>query len=464
MNGAPDGDLYELVVLQDDELKPFEDSNSVEKEFLSSISKHSASTIWAEKYEQVAVLRRILIHHVDVLASVDLTYICSAVDMIIESTTSLRSCVIRNGLLAMRRFLRYFNTLVDSNENGELAIKIIAALLNRTLSGPKFICEIANDILSIAAADKQIPALNFFKGLLPFASHRSPEVSSKAIILSTRCLQGADAHSNVLSSPGGSNVLYKDALKIAVTGLTTRLAKGREAAKEAIKLLLNRMTSQPFREFVSKVLSPGDAAEVLRLLDTDKSFIGGPNSSNNNNNNSSSHSTGSNNSSSNIRKFRPPAAVPVSNPPTNPNPPIAHVFPKVSNMSNARLSADKVCCGNITPKKKGLVTAAHHLEECQGDGSLFIEPSSNSISHSNNRTSRGGNMEVAARPTPPSNSKGRRVQIAQQVSQSQSQSNGEVDSSYQIAIGSPTVTASGRKGKILNGSNLTSPKGGNRDV
>ena len=358
MNGAPEGDLYELVVMQDDELQPFDNHNIAETEFELCFVKHNETNVWAEKYEFVTVIRRVLIHHLDVLAAVDFSLISSAVDIMIEATASLRSCVIRNGLLCLRKFLRYLNTLVDASESSELSVKIVGALLNRTANGPKFICETANDILIVAAVERQVPVLSFFKGLLPYVAHRSPEVSSKAIILSTKCVQAMDDLSATNSLAATQQ--YKDPLRIAAIGLTTRLAKGKEAAKDALKLIQSRLSPSIFKDFTAKTLSPSECGEVMRLLETDKSLNGSSHSNtfNSSAGGSSSSSVGSNSNRNNFRKFRPPAVVTASAARSN-SPMNSNVFPKISsNSSNPRLTTDKVCCGNITPKKKGLVIAA----------------------------------------------------------------------------------------------------------
>eukprot|EP01036_Dinobryon_divergens_P025682 gene25682-34255_t len=357
MNGAPEGDLYELVVLQDDELQPFDSHEIAQSEFELCFEKHSETNIWAEKYEFVTIIRRVLIHHIDVLADVDFSLISSVVDIMIEATASLRSCVIRNGLLCMRRFLRYFNTLVDASECIELTVKIVGALLNRTTNGPKFICETANEILVIAAVEKQVPVLTFFKGLLPYVTHRSPEVSSKAIILSTKCVQAMDNLTSAAALSGTQQ--YRDPLKIAAIGLTTRLAKGKEAAKDALKLIHSRLSPAAFKDFAAKILSPSESAE-----------------------------------------FRPPVVVSAarSHSPMN-----SSVFPKVINnsSSNPRLSADKVCCGNITPKKKGLVIAA------QGgsldSGSLDFHDVIPVAASSHQGVHNSAESKVVYHPTPPHN-------------------------------------------------------------
>ena len=395
MNGAPEGDLYELVVLQDDELPPFDSHNIAQSEFELCFEKHYETTIWAEKYEFVTIIRRVLIHHIDVLADVDFSLISSVVDIMIEATASLRSCVIRNGLLCLRRFLRYFNTLVDASECSELTVKIVGALLSRTANGPKFICETANEILIIAAVERQVPVLTFFKGLLPYATHRSPEVSSKAIILSTKCVQAMDNLSTTTTLSGTQQ--YKDPLKIAAIGLTTRLAKGKEAAKDALKLIQSRLSPAAFKDFAAKALSPSESAEVMRLIETDKAFNGSSHSNSNSSSaGSSSGSVGSASNSSNFRKFRPPAVVTAtrSHSPMNSN-----VFPKVSssnknNNSNSRLSADRVCCGNITPKKKGLVIAAQSSSLDCYDG-VPVAASSHQVVHFSAESA------LVYQPTPP---------------------------------------------------------------
>jgi len=402
MNGAPDGDLYELTLLQDDELLPFESNELAASEFGNCVPRYRETSIWAEKYAEVLIVRRVLVHHIDSLASVENSLISATVDMMIESTVSLRSCVIRNGLLCIRRFLRYFSTLVDSQDIGILSAKIIAALLNRTVGGPRFICDTAFETLTVAATDKHIPPLHFIKGLGPLATHKSPEVSSKALILLSKCVQSLEG-SNSNSSNGSHTpgTQYRDAIKVAAIGLTARLAKGREASKEAIRLIQNRLAPAAFKDLISKVLTAAEATEVGRLDPAEKS---------------SSHAStaagGASSSGTHVghhRKFVVPAAAassaPIvvvvapaarqnhssgSNQSSNASnsssrhtssPPTASSTVSPSTGTRPRLSSDSICCGNITPKKKMLLTASQQADRDSDESDQYPVPMSTTDSH-----------------------------------------------------------------------------------
>jgi hypothetical protein len=131
---------------------------------------------------------------------------------------------------------------------------------------------------------------------------------------------------------------------MASMGFNTKLAKGKEAAKEVLKHLQSRLSAALLKELVAKSLSPAEAAEVSRFLES-----------------SSNSSTGARGGGEkDFRRFDRKAVVAAhttartssSAPKYHPQ---SHPLPS---SSHAQLSPEKACCGNITPKKKLLMSAA----------------------------------------------------------------------------------------------------------
>lgn len=133
-------------MLNDTDLIPFQSTNMAKNAFETACqlkketSKESSSkeSSWADHFSAVEVIRKIALHHSDVLVTSDL--IDTVIDSAVEAATSLRSSTIRNGILLMR-------SLVLLNIDQTHIIRIIEVLMSRTASCPKFICDIAINTL-----------------------------------------------------------------------------------------------------------------------------------------------------------------------------------------------------------------------------------------------------------------------------------------------------------------------------
>jgi hypothetical protein len=95
MNGAPAGDLYDVQVLSDLELISFESQDMAVSAFETAcaLKKESLSASWADLFSVVEVIRRIAVHHPDILLSSEFLQI--TVDAAVEASSSLRSSTIR---------------------------------------------------------------------------------------------------------------------------------------------------------------------------------------------------------------------------------------------------------------------------------------------------------------------------------------------------------------------------------
>lgn len=206
MCGAPEGELYDVTLLQDDEITPYEPNDNVINELTMLISKsglyneiHSnpsdktdSNGTWADKYALVEFIRRILLHHADSLviefqkqynhndSKVDNEnpLMITITDASVDAIQSLRSSTVRNGVLCARAIINSYFKLQWSE--GQL-LRIVIELVNRTTVGPRFICEQAGEVL--AAMITILPPLLSIQLLVPSIGHKNADACSKVYSL-----------------------------------------------------------------------------------------------------------------------------------------------------------------------------------------------------------------------------------------------------------------------------------------
>ena len=144
MNGAPEGDLYDVQILNDSELFAFDSAEMAEAAFQTACSLKKDSSSWADLFSVVEVIRRLALHHQPVLLSSEL--LGEGIDSAIEAVVSLRSSTIRNGILCLKAL-----AAIDKM-NAEYICRIVATLMGRTSGGPRFICDTATSAVEETVA------------------------------------------------------------------------------------------------------------------------------------------------------------------------------------------------------------------------------------------------------------------------------------------------------------------------
>lgn len=258
MNGAPVGDIYEVNVFDDKDLKPYKSQAEARSEMLKHCDTLNESTGWAEKHDIVVVIRRVALYHHEVLENVE--EFIKALGICCEMIESLRSYSIKNGILCMSAILRECHGQ-NCDENSE---KIIGTLLNRTASGPRFICDMANDLLHQAVSNRYISTRTFIEALAPFVHHKNGDVTCRAFILSSKCIMLLDAS---LLDQEDSVALRENVVNILHMGLnSSKRAKGRESTKDACIYLHGELGGLGFETTLLKCLNISQVGEMYRLI------------------------------------------------------------------------------------------------------------------------------------------------------------------------------------------------------
>ncbi len=179
MNGAPEGDLYDITVLQNEALPVLESSVEVTekllRESLAAAANDNAS--WADRFAAVQLIRQVALSQTHrIIINNDCMITIACLESCLNAIGSLRSCSVRNGLLALGALVEYVPALLEK-ENASL---LLNSLLNGKLvaSGPRFIIDSAQKLV-IAAVYGMSPLVGI-AGLGPATLSRSADVSNLA--------------------------------------------------------------------------------------------------------------------------------------------------------------------------------------------------------------------------------------------------------------------------------------------
>jgi hypothetical protein len=272
MSGAPEGDLFDMVVFEDTELWPFASDSEATEEFSKSCKIHDEATIWADQYEAVVVIRRVVLHHPDVLNSNN-SMLLNAAKSIIAGVESLRSCRVRSGIMGLRTLLQNCGTSLSavhatradqSGPESDPCTEVITSLLTKTGGGPKFISELALNSL-LQQAVRGVPPLQLVRCLLPSISHRNPDIGANAILATVECIRKIDAV--VLRDASEEGVqLLKESIQGLGLGINARRPKAKESAKTMLKELVATVGDAHFQVLLKAHLRESVVGEVQRSL------------------------------------------------------------------------------------------------------------------------------------------------------------------------------------------------------
>lgn len=275
MNGAPEGDLFEMVVFEDSELWPFANDVEAADELGKGISKHKGSSVWAEKYEALVVMRRVLLHHTDIVDS-DAQHLTGVVAAAVEDVDSLRSCRVRNGIICLRTLvstcsvgLTLFNTAAlssSSSSSSASSMSLIGSVTNcllaKTGGGPRFISELALNTLLNSAVPHLEPLL-LVSCLAPSVGHRNAELASSAILAMVGCVRRIDV-SVLASSSEECMASLRDLCQGLSLALNAKRPKAKEEARTTFRSISATVGEEHFHRLLALHLTETQSKEVLR--------------------------------------------------------------------------------------------------------------------------------------------------------------------------------------------------------
>jgi hypothetical protein len=255
MNGAPEGDLYDVVLLDDNQLLPFSDESMAQTELSKALSQYNTTSIWAEKYEVVTTLRRVISHHSNCI--LDGNHMQALVTCALDQVSSLRSSNVRNGLMCLQKAAQVYQERLWSESSSQL---IFTALLNKTGSGPKFLCDAAFE--SCRASSESCSISLLFSAIYPMISHKNIEVSAKSVEI----LVLAVMRNNSIFNQGQENGVTSKILTSLGAALSAKKAQAKERAKEALVFVKKTMGEEAFDKFLDNNIPGTIGGEIKREL------------------------------------------------------------------------------------------------------------------------------------------------------------------------------------------------------
>jgi hypothetical protein len=258
MNGAPEGDLFEVTVLTDDELLRIEsdDEASVIVAALLDGTSLSASATWADKFEAITNIRRLLksIGSKVIKSDTIATSMCAVVG---EGLESLRSTNVRNALLCMRSLLACLKEL-DSTIPRDSVVPLLQSLIRRCHTGARFISEQA------LAVSREV-APNLPLGVVVVATeslfgHKNADVSKRAYVIVCEAMASASVQ-DLMPLESTLVVVLKD-------GLKSKSPEVRSLCKQRLRACAERHGQEAFSSLLDKIMTSIDAATVKREIAT----------------------------------------------------------------------------------------------------------------------------------------------------------------------------------------------------
>ena len=259
MNGAPAGDLYDVQVLLDSEILPFDSTKVAKSSLETAFALKRESSSWADMFAAVEVIRRVTLHHPEIISRDCLLRV--ALEAAIDAISSLRSSTIRNGIACIRG-------LASLNLQPDSIREIIQVLICRTSSGPKFICKEASKVLSEVI--KKFPPLLCIEGVSNSTNNRNNDISCKAFMIISESAE------RFISTTSTSNLKPEEMLEIVSKydvilihlsrGLSARSPAAREVSKSALRTFKKHLGDDLFASILCAAVDNIVAKEVQRIL------------------------------------------------------------------------------------------------------------------------------------------------------------------------------------------------------
>lgn len=231
MKGAPEGEIFDSTVLEDTDLTP---STFPEDDLQHLLHSHAlSSSRWADQFAAIEGFRKLALHH-PYLLDRDPCTMGYVVDASVAAARSIRSSTARNGILCLRTLL----LSCAPSSAAVFAADMFLALLHRVGNGPRFITQLAEEVVVAAAA--RLPVDDVLGAVTIATAHKNADTSGTAFLVAARCCASGRAwmHPEV----------WGRALPMLCTALDCRRGEGRKAARTCLTRACLALGHAPFRD------------------------------------------------------------------------------------------------------------------------------------------------------------------------------------------------------------------------
>ena len=274
MNGAPEGELFVVEVIETANLLPFENDHEIEValeqcQSVLAFDNSANATSWADAFHAVTTLRRILIHHAKNTPGLAET-LPSLMEGVATTSRSLRSALARNSLLCAGALLACPEPTVSEavwQLSGKTLDELVGCLVEARCA-TKALWAAAEESLSGCVNElppKQLALL--VPRLALKAGHKNKEVAEAAVVWAAQALASLAA-----SSKGSIGLASLRALNLSTTlpmlllGLNGRAPSGKQASRRCLTMLKSLCGESALGQAVSALssLSPAQHLELTQ--------------------------------------------------------------------------------------------------------------------------------------------------------------------------------------------------------
>jgi hypothetical protein len=255
LNGAPEGELYDVAVLSDEALTPL---TQPDVEFAIAFDTLSClSSTWASRHNSIEILRRVCRFHSDLFSAVTIKVAFNECCLEIES---LRSCVSRNGISCLKAL--YQLNFAWTDDLSPVYERSIHLLVNKSSSGPKFLCALATESLEIGLLSIPYPTL--IPIFQPFNSHKNPEISSRSFSLVAQRVLSLHNICDLSSPSPHLLVQYCQYLSLGIHSLRPQ---SREISKKALLKFFQLLGKESSLVLIEQSIASEKKTELFRLVE-----------------------------------------------------------------------------------------------------------------------------------------------------------------------------------------------------
>jgi len=262
MDGAPQGEIFDVSVLQDFSLVPSACPEEELDQALKLLLEPAAS--WAEKHSAIESMRRLMLHNSSLISS-RLDVIDIVVTASVDYISSLRSSTAYNSILCISLILENKEKFQLSDENINTSL---TSLMQRTVAGPKFVIDSAYSTIKRSVLHLSFSLL--FHILRPFSVHKNADTVSRAYAALSHNALSTEQHASF-------NEFVVENQLVVITffaeGLTSKKTEGKTHSRKVLLAIQKLLDLDAFSSCVAKIEAPMIRAVVQKeILKPSSSF------------------------------------------------------------------------------------------------------------------------------------------------------------------------------------------------
>ncbi|CCI43891.1 unnamed protein product [Albugo candida] len=261
LNGAPQGDLYQVQVESRQSIARIDElsANQIVRNCIAQKqSENATENDWIEEFECLSVLRSVAIHNTQSLCPI----LPEALKWIVyPSILNLRSVMVRNGLLCLEDIVYHLKT-----DTAVYLDEMVPLLLTRTGSEKQFIRKLTARVLeNIVQVCGSVDLFQLFLST-GVKEKKSPQLTSTATQYALMCMEKSSSNDLTVMMEENYDSILNDMRLL----LNCRAVDGKIATRKCLQILRQTLGEKAFMGFVQRQLSPSAESELLQASEKPK--------------------------------------------------------------------------------------------------------------------------------------------------------------------------------------------------